>query len=1172
MRLKKIKLAGFKSFVDPTTISMPSALIGVVGPNGCGKSNVIDAVRWVMGESSAKNLRGDSSSDVIFNGSSSRKPVGHAMIELVFDNSEGRLGGEYAQYNEISIKRQLSRDGQSIYMLNGVRCRRRDITDIFLGTGLGPRSYAIIQQGTVSRLIEAKPEELRVYLEEVAGIARYKDRRRETESRIRSSKENIDRITDIITELEKRLQTLQRQARTAEKYKELKQEEKLLRAQLLVLRWSQLNAELSGREGEIRSREVALESQIAELRAVEAETERQREVHIEASELFNQVQARFYSSGAEIGRLEQGIQHASEQRQHNSDALAEAISSTDELRVQLQRDQQCIDELQGTLASSTPDREAAEQAEQWSAAALREAEQQMLAWQQEWDEFNSQAAREMRQAEVEQTRVVHLEDQLQRLRARLQRLEDERQQMSDQTLEVETRTLREQFDLLTASSGDISAALQQLLARISGQRDSNHGLNDRLNAARHHAHELQRRHASLEALQQAALGKHEGGAVGDWLEAHGYQDRQRLAERLDVDAGWERAVETVLGQNLEAVCVEDLGAVANELAALGQGTLTLFDTSIKDGAVHAGATSARLSDRVRAPWSLTSLFDGIRSAESLADAMQQRHTLADGESIVTRDGIWIGHNWMRVVRPSDAKGGILVREQELKQLATEYSHAAQQVEDLEQQLQAGQAGLRALEQEREVVQQRLNETARQHGEVRADLGRKEARLEELRSRMRRLDEESDELRTQLASHGEDLIQVRNRLEAALAVTAQHETLRATLVAKRDQLRQSLESTRDQARQDRDRAREFALRIEGIRQQLAALQHGFDRMQQQQHQLEQRRATLQRSLADGEAPLADMKARLEALLNDRLAIESELGQARNAVESCDNLLRELNTRRNEIEHVAQELRSGLDQFRMQWQESKVRCQTLQEQIDSSGFEREALIRELPEGANEPEWQQRVDAQFQKIERLGAINLAAIEEYAEEQERKAYLDSQSADLLEALATLESAIRKIDNETRTRFKETYEKVNDKLKEFFPRLFGGGVAHLEMTSDNLLETGIAIVARPPGKRNSSIHQLSGGEKALTAVALVFALFELNPSPFCMLDEVDAPLDDTNAGRFCSLVREMSSRVQFIFITHNKITMELADQLIGVTMHEPGVSRTVAVDVDEAVQMAEAS
>jgi len=1169
MRLDKIKLAGFKSFVDPTTVTFPSQRIGVVGPNGCGKSNVIDAVRWVMGESSAKHLRGDSLTDVIFNGSRERKPVGHATIELVFDNKDGTLGGQYAQYNEISVKRQLSRDGQSVYFLNGTRCRRRDITDIFLGTGLGPRSYAIIEQGTISRLIEAKPEELRVFLEEAAGISKYKERRRETENRIRHAKDNISRIMDLVGELEKRLNTLQRQAKTAEKYKELKQDERLLKAQLLVLRWQTMDAESALMEADIRAVETGLEGFMAELRGIEADIEKRRVEQVEVNEGFNVIQGRFYSVGADIARLEQSIQHATEKRLKDQQDLEDIEMRWQEAHFHIDNDQGQIAGLEQTLDGSEPQLQQARQAEQRSGEGLREAEEAMQTWQQGWDEFNQQAADEMSQAEVERTRTEHLETELQRLQHRQTRLLDEQRGMNGEPLQQEITTLHEQSAESEGESQRLQQALHELLAQVSSQRDTNEELNTRLRDEREQLQVLERRHASLAALQQAALGKQEG-VVADWLHEHNLHGQQRLAETLTVASGWEQAVETVLGLNLEAVCVEGLDAVTAELNSLSQGTLTVFDIQSQATAM-AGSLATPLLQHVQASWALDSMLGGIYGVDSLEQALALRGQLGAQESVVTRDGLWLGRDWMRVARPSDEKSGVLAREQELKQLSQQLPALSSQVNELDWQLQEGNAAVQALEEERNTLQHSLNQAGHRHAELRAALSSKEAHLEQLRQRHDKIAAELAEINTQTETYSNELRETRQRLETMLGRTAGHEQQRQDLTRRRDELREALQAQRQRSQQDRDAAREMALRIESCQAQLKSLQANLERMQQQQAQLGLRRDELKQVLSDAEAPIQAMQLELEQVLEQRVGVEAELSAARQQVADCDHALRELSDGRNFVEQKVQVKRADLEQLRMAWQEVKVRRQTLQEQLGESGHERESLLNKLPEDASVDEWQQQVEKMEQRIQRLGAINLAAIDEFTEESERKQYLDSQMIDLNEALDTLESAIRKIDQETKDRFRNTFDTVNDRLQELFPRVFGGGMATLEMTSDDLLESGVTVMARPPGKRNSSIHLLSGGEKALTAVALVFALFELNPAPFCMLDEVDAPLDDTNAARFAQLVKEMSERVQFIFITHNKITMELADQLIGVTMHEPGVSRTVAVDVEDAVKLAEA-
>ncbi len=1169
MRLSKIKLAGFKSFVDPTTIPLPSNLIGIVGPNGCGKSNVIDAVRWVMGESSAKHLRGDSMTDVIFNGSTSRKPVGQASIELVFDNTDGRAGGQYAQYNEISVKRTVTRDGQSSYFLNGTRCRRRDITDLFLGTGLGPRSYAIIEQGTISRIIEARPEDLRIFLEEAAGISKYKERRRETENRMRHTRENLARLEDLRDELGKQLERLQRQARTAERFKELKAEERLLRAQLQALRFRVLSQGVRELDASIAEQETAYQAGLARQRSVEAEIEKQREGHVEATEGFNEVQGRFYGIGADIARLEQSIQHTRERRQQQQQDLQQLEGALREAQTHLGSDRERLAQLEAALADIEPQRAQAEQAEAEAAAGLAESEQAMQDWQAGWAQFNQRATEPAREAEVERTRIQHLDQQNFQTQQRLERFEEERRSHSTEAVEQEMAELAERLAVLEAQIGEHQGRLQGRQRAIAEQRERNHQLGPRLDQARSVLQRLRGRHASLEALQQAALGKR-AGAITGWLEQQGLADAARLAEEIAVDKGWERAVETVLGANLQAICVEDIDPLAAMLGAVDKGSLTLFQTGTP-GVVEAPAAAQSLAARVRAPWSLTSLLAGVYTADSLEGALAVRRGLGAAESVITPDGIWLGPNWLRLARDSDEQAGVLQREQEIKEAEAEIQRLEAEADELQTQLEDGREALRQLETEREDAQSVLNRSNREHAGLQADLSARRARLEQLQARHERLASESAEAREQIERNAAELAEARGRLQQALDSMELLTQEREALERRREELRGALDTARQQARGTRDAAHDVKLRSETLRTEQASTRQALERVTTQLSQLNQRQAQLSESLQESGTPLEDMGRELEELLEKRMQVEEELSAARRRLEDIDHRMRELEAERNRAEEQVLETRGRLEQARVGSQELRVRSDTLREQVAEGGFELDAVLAELPEGAEEAAWAEQVETVGQRLGRLGPINLAAIDEYKEQSERKAYLDSQHADLNEALETLESAIRKIDRETRTRFKETYDKVNSGLQAAFPRLFGGGHAYLELTGEDLLETGVTVMARPPGKRNSTIHLLSGGEKALTAVALVFAIFELNPAPFCMLDEVDAPLDEANVGRFCNLVKEMSERTQFIFITHNKATMEVAQQLTGVTMHEPGVSRLVAVDVDEAAEMARA-
>ncbi|MCP4285963.1 MAG: chromosome segregation protein SMC [Gammaproteobacteria bacterium] len=1166
MRLEKIKLAGFKSFVDATTVPLPGSLVGVVGPNGCGKSNVIDAVRWVMGESSAKMLRGESMADVIFNGSNSRKPVGTANIELVFDNTDGGAGGEFAQYNHISVKRQVSRDGQSSYFMNGVRCRRRDITGLFLGTGLGPRSYSIIEQGMISRLIEARPEDLRAFLEEAAGISKYKERRRETQNRIDRTRENLSRLNDVREEITKQLEHLNRQAATAERYKGYKAQERRLQAELLALRWRTLDLELAQRDQLIIELETDLEAAIAQQRRLEAEIEQARERHAGANEYFNQVQGNFYAVGSDVARVEQAIQFARETKAQLEQDLEQTEQAWRQSSEHQQQDESKLFEVKSALEEKEPRLEQLREIEETVAERLQDEELAMHSWQADWETFNRKAAEPAQTAQVERTRINHQEQQEQNLQRRIRRFDEELTRLSNPQLAEEIVALEEKHQAQQEILHQQEAQLDTVSVRIKTLREGNNLHSQAVDSGRNRLQTASGRLASLEALQEAALGK-QGDVTTQWLEAQGAAGASRLAEEIEVDSGWEKAVESVLGFHLQSVGVNGLDGFARTLDTLESGALALHDTSAVPSLQSLPVDA--LASKVKAPWSLQGILFGISTAENIEEALTKRDGLAPGESVVTREGAWLGDSWLRLNRDGEGTSGILEREQEIRELADEIQRLSAAVDEKASLLESGRGQLRETEASRDGIQAQFNEANRILTEIRSALSGKRARDEHLRSRSEHVTSEQAELREQITQGKERLEASREKLHAALEEMETLSERREKLVGQRDRLGAGLKEIREEASRQRASTQEVALQVQSMRTSKESLQQNLERMQGQISHLHQRREELRLGLEERQAPLLEQSAILEGLLSQRLTVEGELSEARRQLEEIDAKLRGLEQNRTGAEQKVQEQRNNRDQARMARQETKVRCGTLDEQLAENGFQRDQLFQEMPSDASVDKWQEEVLRMESRIRRLGAINLAAIEEFQEQSERKTYLDSQHADITDSLETLENAIHKIDRETRTRFKETFDKVNTGLQEKFPRLFGGGHAYLQLTGEDLLDTGVTVMARPPGKRNSSIQLLSGGEKALTAVALVFAIFELNPAPFCMLDEVDAPLDDANVERFCDMVKSMSDRVQFIFITHNKITMEIATHLMGVTMHEPGVSRLVSVDVDEAAQMA---
>ena len=1166
MRLSTIKLAGFKSFVDPTTLHLPSNMIGVVGPNGCGKSNIIDAIRWVMGESAASRLRGDSLTDVIFSGSNTRKPVGQATVELIFDNSDGSIQGEYNQYAEISVKRQVSRDGQSAYYLNGARCRRRDITDLFLGTGLGPRSYSIIEQGMISQIIDAHPEELRMHLEEAAGISKYKERRKETESRIKATRENLDRVRDVRDEVDKQLDHLNRQARAAERWKALKEEQTRKEAELRALEYRGLKSQHDGEGAELSAAETEIEKQLAGQRQVEAQLETVRELHASASEHLNGVQADVYKVGAEIARVEQQVRYSRETAERLQRAHADAEREHVELATHIATDHAQMDTLRTALAEGEPKLEALEQLQEDTAEAQRDTETKLADWQQRWDGHTRHAGESSRAAEVERTKLNYLDRQSIDLSKRREALEAEQKATDVAGLDAAGEQLHADHDTQHELVETLGSLLDQHKLSHEKVLDEERQVQSSLNEARQQLQSARGRHASLEALQHAALGQEESAASG-WLARLGLNKSRRLGEALQVDAGWEAAVETVLAGLLDGVLVERPLELVAEFGSLGEANIALL-------AAAAGGPGAAdtLAARVRGPAAALQLLANVQTAETLDEASRRVGALGPQQSIITREGDWLAPHWARVFRAQGNQVGVLARERELRQLAEQIETLEAQLEESSERLEALRTGKFEVERARDDAQRELYSAHRKQSELAGQLQSHRGKLETARARAAKVAEELDGLATQIDDLLTQTREARARLDESVNLMGDLEDERRELENERRGLLEAREEARMNAREAADQSHALALGLESRRSSLSSLEQTFGRMEAQLAQIALRRADIVEQLAAGSDPITELEAERQTYLDQRLLVDKQLVDARRALENCDSEFRRLEQERQRAEQGLSALREGVSQKRLAAQALQMRAEQLAVAIGESGLVLETLLAELADDIDAVQWRQQLTELGHKIIRLEPVNLAAIQEHAEQSERKTYLDNQLADLESAMETLEGAIKKIDRETRQRFKETFDKVNSGVQELFPRLFGGGHAYLELTGDDLLNTGVSIMARPPGKRVSNITLLSGGEKALTAVALVFAIFGLNPAPFCLLDEVDAPLDEANVGRFSALVREMSEKVQFIFISHNKATMEAATQLCGVTMREPGVSRLVQVDLNEAAKLAGAA
>ena len=1165
MRLNQIKISGFKSFVDPTKIVFPANVTGIVGPNGCGKSNVIDAVRWVMGESSARNLRGESMEDVIFSGSSSRQPVGQASVELVFDNSDGRVKGEYAKYNEISVKRLSTRVGKSKYFLNNTRCRRRDIADIFLGTGLGPRSYSIIEQGMVSRVIDAKPDELRVYLEEAAGISKYKERRRETETRIRHTRENLDRLIDLIEEIDKQLSRLDRQAKTAAKYKQLKQDQRRLEAESLLLQKQVFDVEIEAQRRALAGAETDMEKRTANLRETEREIEQGRQKLAEASEQLNQVQGQFYKLGAEISSKEQAIEHQKNLRQRGRQELDSLEQSLQDAGRVLADDAARLEQLESKLADIAPELESSNQnLEQQQAAAVL-AEEKMHEWQELWDQFRREFHQVHESAQIENRGIEHIERQVQRTEQQRLRLQSELDTLDASAAVQEIDRLESSVE---ASAQEYAATTSQVQARaedIQALRGSCEESAIQLDEIRNRLQTLRGRLSSLEALQQHALSE-TSAEVKQWLEQNQIDSAHRLTSLLKLKGDIGRAVEVVLSPFLGAYCTSSGESVPD--ASVPNHSVAIFD---RDPVPARGADRdwPQLSDYIESDVDLSAILDGVYLCRDQQDLRDKRSQLKSGESLVTAQGLWAGGNWILQQGEEDQHAGTLARAQEIDSIRVQLEQKTRAATTLKSHYDGDRQRLQVLEQEWDRDQKSLANLQQQLSEQRQLLADRKSEAEQVQRRRQQLQAELAELDEQKLGHTNELQSNSAKRNEFLEQIAQMTELEEGLQAQKTSRQQQLTATRDALQQALENAHRQQIRQQALEAEQRATRSNIERIEQQKNQFDERVRELDELMNSDVDPIAELEAALQELLKLRNQNEQELGNAQQAVSELDNRQRELETERNTRQQHVDDFRNQLEQERMQLQEANIRSNTIEEQLQKTGQDIAALQQDLDPEAELDEWNLRLEKLNKRIDRLGPINLAAIDEQKEQAERKQYLDAQHQDLLSALETLEDAIRKIDRETRDRFKNTFEQVNNRLVERFPKLFGGGEAHLEMTENDLLNTGVQIMARPPGKRITNLQLLSGGEKALTAVALIFAIFELNPSPFCMLDEVDAPLDDANVGRFCAMVMEMSEQVQFIMITHNKITMEMAQGLNGVTMHEPGVSRLVSVDVGEAVVLA---
>jgi chromosome segregation protein len=1164
MRLTKLKLAGFKSFVDPTTIALPGQLVGVVGPNGCGKSNVMDAVRWVLGESKASELRGESMQDVIFNGSGNRKPVARASVELVFDNSLGRAAGQWSQYAELSVKRVLTRNGQSEYYINNLQVRRKDITDLFLGTGLGPRAYAIIGQGMISRIIEAKPDELRVFLEEAAGVTRYKERRKETEGRIADTRENLTRIEDIRVELGTQMERLEAQAAVARQYHEYNNELTRKQQLLWLLKRNEAQAERERAQRDVERATNDLESQNAGLRDIEAKLEAAREQHFGSSDGVHNAQSELFAANAEVARLETELRHRREAQQDLEQRVAQLKAEQQQWQAQLEK---ADGEERRWRELSTLADERAEQAEMRLEAQqerLPLVEDAQIAAQEAVNAQRTAVAEAEQKLRVEEAHKANAERTLFNIGSRRERLEQEAASLIKPDegeiamKEAEHESLQEEVQAAQERVLQVQQSLPELEAR---RREVQQDV-QKAQQARHEAE------AKKNALEQLQKRMQSGSKIGEWLQRHGLSSRTPLWKRLHVEAGWEDALEAVLRERLSAVDAGD----ADLAAWVGDRPGAKVTVLLGGEAAAAPKTDDGLLARIRIddPAIAGPLGDWLRGVRTIADlstALSRRGELADGELWITRGGDIVGRHSVTLFAADAAEHGFLERQREIealdgviaeRQAAVEAQEA--RVAEIDERLESAKA---QVDEARRILESRQE---RAHA-VQLEVLKLTQIMERYQDRMAQINEAVAELVAEEEAERERVLGAEESMVVQREAVAERQALLAELKGRLENAERALRDEREQVavaerelREAQFSQRECATKLEEIangrelaRTQLARVAEDLVRC------------------ADtaGNLDPEEIVPRLQEALELRVVREQALAGMRDALEAATSGLRGLEEERLKIEQGLNPLRDRIGELRLKEQAAALNVEQLAMLLVEAQADEAALAADLP-GAKPGPLQGQITSLQRQIEALGAVNLAALEELESARERKGYLDAQAADLSEALEILESAIRRIDRETRDLLQTTYDTVNRHFGELFPTLFGGGEARLIMTGDEILDSGVQVMAQPPGKKNSTIHLLSGGEKALTAIALVFSMFQLNPAPFCLLDEVDAPLDDTNTERFCKMVERMSANTQFLFISHNKIAMEMAKQLVGVTMQESGVSRIVEVDIEEALRMRE--
>lgn len=1174
MRLNSIKLSGFKSFAEPTNFMLPGQLIGVVGPNGCGKSNIMDAVRWVLGESKASELRGESMQDVIFNGTTHRKPASRSSVELVFDNSDHRAGGQWGQFTEIAVKRVLTRDGNSSYFINNQPVRRRDVQDVFLGTGLGPRAYAIIGQGTISRIIESRPEELRLFLEEAAGVSKYKERRRETENRLSDTRENLTRVEDILRELNANLDKLEKQAEVAARYNELQASVTLKQHQLWFLKKQDAEGDLTKIRQEGLQAVNELEARMAEIRHIEADLEAVRQAHYEAGDKVNQAQGRLYEATAEVGKLEAEIRYVVEGRQRVEQRLQQLA---EQIAQWAQRKEDAEVELEH-LAENGMDAE--EQAEMLAAQLeeqsmrLPDLEDALRAAQNKANEQRQQVVQVQQQIQVLAAEQRSINEQTRQHESRLERLRNDRNALATPD-EARLQQVSAQYEDAAEMAEMAEAALMELQDSVPQLDDERRQRQQALNQETARQAELAARMEALKALQEKVKTD---GKLQPWLAKHGLDGLQGLWTRIAVEPGWENALEAALRERMGALEISRLDMVRGFLGAGAKDApparLAFYSKpegslSLSSNGLPLMAELLRVGDASLKAL-LTEWLAGCYTAQSLDEALSHRAQLKAGETIYVPTGHAVTAHSVSFFAQDSEQSGLLARAQEIEHLEKELRAQALISEEARTALVRAEAAYADASQRLVSARREASEAKQSAHELQVEMLRLTQQAEQARARTAQIEADVAEVQAALDDLQERAVAAEARFEELDMQLADSQELHAQLDEKVIEAERKLAESREQLRALERKAQEATFSQRSMQARQAELQRTLETAEQQTKALLEER---ERAYAE-QSRLNDAAA--QGGLQDALALKMEREQAvaaaRSEYEDLTNKLRASDERRTQIERALEPMRARITEFQLKEQAAALGSAQYEQQLAEAGADLAAVAQSILEGNVKLHGlQSEIDRLHRDIAALGAVNLAALEELQLARERKVFLDAQVADLTEAMTTLENAIKKIDNETRDLLSATFNTVNTHFGRMFPELFGGGQAKLIMTGDEILDAGVQVMAQPPGKKNQTIHLLSGGEKALTAIALVFAIFQLNPAPFCLLDEVDAPLDDANTERYAKLVASMSRGTQFLFISHNKIAMEMAQQLIGVTMQEQGVSRIVAVDMESALSMAHA-